>query len=589
MSVFFEKHKSKIYPFILIFIYALFIFLSWGKWGHFLADSFREAIIPQELLNGKVLYSDITNLYPPLAYQLNALLFLVFGNSLNTLYVASILCSFAVLSIIYKLAKEYSSDFTAFIIVLSAMEIFVFRVNILNSASWIFPYSYSFLYAFTACIFAFAAYCRYKKDNNNKYLYFTFLLTGLSVAFKYDFLLFVFLPLYEVLKNKSMKQFIYGVLLFLFPSLISFGIYLLAGGTLSALLNQVNFLRNFSQAPSVMVFNKYVLAQHINSFVLTCLFYSAVEFLICFLGLFVYFYFTGNIIGKCKNLLSKIFLISVFSLFAYMILIKAISYSQLNHFGNHANFVFIPYFICISAILIFYLKIKKKNYSYKEKFYFLLTLGGLCMIYRQIAAISISYIGNFIIILYWFAFIYFWLELMPEYYSFFQREKTKKIIAAAFIVFGFSILLVHQMFARQMTYKIQTDKGTLYTGINYGKPFTDAFQYIEENISQDKTLLVMDEGLIFNYLSNRKTNLKYYALIPHMIDTYGELRIIEDLNNNPPDFIFITNNKYPMIGKFGIDYANNIIQFVLNNYECEKIVSYPQYKPGLVIAIFKRK
>lgn len=171
--MFFEKYKSKIYPFILIAIYALFIFLSWGKWGHFLADSFREAVIPQALLDGKVLYSEITNLYPPLAYQLNALLYLIFGNSLNTLYIASILCSVSVLSVIYKLAKEYASDFTAFIIVLSAMEIFVFRVNILNSASWIFPYSYSFLYAFTACIFAFAVYCYYKKVNNHKYLYLT--------------------------------------------------------------------------------------------------------------------------------------------------------------------------------------------------------------------------------------------------------------------------------------------------------------------------------------------------------------------------------------------------------------------------------
>lgn len=587
--MFFEKHKSKIYPFILIFIYALFIFLSWGKWGHFLADSFREAIIPQELLNGKVLYSDITNLYPPLAYQLNALLYLVFGNSLNTLYAASILCSVSVLSIIYKLAKDYASDFTAFIIVLSAMEIFVFRVNILNSASWVFPYSYSFLYAFSACIFAFAAYCHYKKTVNNKYLYITFILTGLSVAFKYDFLLFIFLPLYEVLKNKSLKQFIYGFSLFLLPSVISFGIYLLMGGTVLDFANQIDFLRNFSQAPSVIDFNKHVLSQHIDSLVLKYLLYSLVEFTICFLGLCIYFYFTGNILEKAKNLVFKIFLICVFSLFAYIMLIQAIAYFQFNHFGNNANFVFIPYFVCFSAIFIFYLKIKNKDYSDKEKFYFLLTLGGLCMIYRQIASISISYIGNFIIILYWFAFIYFWLELMPEYCKFFQREKIQKLIAAAFVVFSFSIMLMHIKFAQQMTYKIQTDKGTLYTGINYGKPFTEAFQYIEENIPQDKTLLVMDEGLIFNYLSNRKTNLKYYALIPHMIDTYGELRIIKDLSNNPPDFIFITNNKYIRVGRFGVDYANNIIQFVLNNYECEKIVSYPQYKTGLVIAIFKRK
>lgn len=79
MFLFFENNKSKIYPFILFLIYFLFIILSWGKWGHILADSFREALIPQAILDGKVLYSDITNLYPPLAYQINAfcILFLV--------------------------------------------------------------------------------------------------------------------------------------------------------------------------------------------------------------------------------------------------------------------------------------------------------------------------------------------------------------------------------------------------------------------------------------------------------------------------------------------------------------------------------
>lgn len=589
MFLFFENNKSKIYPVILFLIYFLFIILSWGKWGHILADSFREALIPQAILDGKVLYSDITNLYPPLAYQINAFLYFVFGKSLNVLYVSGILCTFAVLAVLYKLIKNVSSDFTAFIIILSAMEIFVFRVNMLNSASWIFPYSYSFLYAFASCIFAFAAYCSYKKTCEVKYLYLTFLLTGLSAAFKYDFLLFILLPVFESFKNKSFKQFITGFLLFLLPSLFSFGIYLFTGGSVQALINQAAFLSDFSKAPSVVLFNKWVLAQHINSFVLTCLFFSAFEFAACFASLGVYLLVSAWIVSKIRNFVIKCFIVLFLVFFAYIFLIKAIAISQLNHFGNHANFVFIPYFIWISSILIFYLKIKNKNYTDKEKFYFLLTIGGFCMVYRQMAAISISYIGNFIIILYWIAFIYFWLEILPDNFKFFNQEKIKRIFAAVFVIFGFSIMMVHSMFAQKMTYKIESSKGAFYTGINYGKTCSEALAYIKQNIPADKTLLVMDEGLIFNYLTDRKTNLKYYALIPHMVDTFGEEKIINDLDKNPPDFIFITNNNYPLTGKFGIDYANKIIKFIFDNYECKKVVSYPQYQPGLIISVFKKK
>ena len=73
MKDFFNKYKSIILPLILLLIFAVCTALTWGKWGHIIYDCFREAVVPQALLDGKVLYRDITNLYPPLAYQFNAL------------------------------------------------------------------------------------------------------------------------------------------------------------------------------------------------------------------------------------------------------------------------------------------------------------------------------------------------------------------------------------------------------------------------------------------------------------------------------------------------------------------------------------
>lgn len=99
----------------------------------------------------------------------------------------------------------------------------------------------------------------------------------------------------------------------------------------------------------------------------------------------------------------------------------------------------------------------------------------------------------------------------------------------------------------------------------------------------------MEEGLILNWFSDRKTNLKYYALIPHVIDAIGEQNIISDLSSNKPDYIMITNNEYPFVGCFGIDYAKNILHFVFDNYYLEKSIVHSELKNSLQITVFKKK
>ena len=234
-----------ILPLILIIMLGIYTMLTWGKWGHIIYDCFREAIIPQALLDGKILYKDITNLYPPLGYQFNALLFSVFGNSLNTLYWAGIINSFLVLSIIYCLVKKYSSNFTAFITVFSIMEIFVFRIHTNTTASWFFPYSYSFIYAFSACLLSVFAYILYKENSKLSFLYISLLFAGLSTAFKFDFILILLIPLWGLIKffirQKTLSTIFIGILCFTAPFLISILIYLITGGTLFDLQNEVKF------------------------------------------------------------------------------------------------------------------------------------------------------------------------------------------------------------------------------------------------------------------------------------------------------------------------------------------------------------
>ena len=67
------KNKIDLGYLLLFLIFFIFSFLSFGMnvYSPF-SDIGRELYIPQQILNGEVLYKDIFNVYPPLSYLLNA-------------------------------------------------------------------------------------------------------------------------------------------------------------------------------------------------------------------------------------------------------------------------------------------------------------------------------------------------------------------------------------------------------------------------------------------------------------------------------------------------------------------------------------
>lgn len=592
-----EKIKRNFLPLTLIVLYLAFIVITWGKWGHVMSDSFREAIIPQAMLDGKILYKDILNLYPPLAYQLNAILFKIFGCHLSVLYLAGIICGAINLSLLYILIKRYSSDVVAFVSTITVMELLTFRICINNSASWFFPYSYSFLYSFTCCFAAIVFYLLYKNFDNNeqksdKFLYIISLFIGFSIAFKLDFFLFIFLPLFETIKNKSFKQFFICLGLILIPNLLTYGAYLLAGGSIGDLINEYNFLIEFSKARSVVEFNKYVMPQAIYPDVIKDLILSSKFFLEQIPIIILYSYAVFWLFEKNqKNRILNVF-IGIFALLiCWIFLIHPFSVAQFNKLGIDENIVFIPYVLMIWAICILcHKRFRFQNLLNSEKFCIALVFIGFLITFRQYAEVKIAYIGNFTIIPYWCAFVYFCMVVLPDYFSKFKNSIFNKTVACSFIIFGTLISSVYFCYyVPNMKYKINSEKDTFYTGLAHAPALNDTLAYINDNIPKDKTIVVMDECLLLNWFSDRKTNMKYYALIPHMIDTIGEQKIIGDLASDMPDYIFITNNNYPLVGYFGIHYAQGIIQFVFDNYYCVKSIIHPELKKSLEITVFKKK
>ena len=83
--------------------------------------------------------------------------------------------------------------------------------------------------------------------------------------------------------------------------------------------------------------------------------------------------------------------------------------------------------------------------------------------------------------------------------------------------------------------------------------------------------------------------MKYYALIPHTIDAYGEENILSDLQKMPPDYVVITNKEYIFTGYFGVHYAKQIAQYFIEHYKTVKLVDFNENNVNAKFMILKKK
>src|SRR5262247_1070584 len=84
----------------LLAIASLFVFMlaaTWHRWTRPIIDHGREMHLPQRLLSGERLYTDILYYYGPFPPYFNALLYRLFGIHLSVLHASGIICATLIL------------------------------------------------------------------------------------------------------------------------------------------------------------------------------------------------------------------------------------------------------------------------------------------------------------------------------------------------------------------------------------------------------------------------------------------------------------------------------------------------------------
>lgn len=577
---------------IFTLFFLLLCILTWGKMGDPFPDCGREAYVPLEILRGKVFIKDIYVFFNacPLSFQINAFLYKIFGVSLSVLYLAGITCSYIIMMLVYFITRTLFKPLTAFSAVICVMGFAIFIPYVFD---YIFPYSYATLYATLGLVLAVYLGVNAIQNNENKkfnlFLNLAFLALGFSIANKLDYIsvisIFLLLPLIK--KRISVKCFISCFICLIIPLTLSFIQLFIIKLNFQDLLFYLKLGKNYLASPaSRSMYGGMFYFSYIDY--ITLIIKEGIIFL-------VLFWMINNILNylnKKTKLFSSLFLTIFIFTSAFMLMQARVN----DALGSSEFFYLFSWFsplAMFSLIYIFY-KYKGNLRDNVELLSSIFIVGcAVCSTFKTFFMLFLEIYGSFMFPLAMISILIIFVKFIPIINTKFKdKDAWEKNVALTFIVIGLIAVFLNVFYQLSYKSKIITSKGIFYATDPKNLVVNQALDYIDNNVPKDSTVLVFPEGAMINFLSGRKSNDKYYQLIPNHIESIGEENIVKDLNKYPPEFVFIDNFPTPQYGKnfFCEDYGKKICSFVIKNYNEEKIIKYNYYSmPNKALAVTEMK
>ncbi len=577
---------------IIIFIINLLFFYIFYGGTIIFSDLSRELYIPMAMNKGDILYKDIFNVYAPFGYQLNAFLINIFGENLRTFYAAGFINSTLILFGLFYILKLFVKQGS--LLILSVLfSVITMCIYAVSQTNYITPYSYSIVYALNSFIWAITALLYYIKENKNISLYLSFFFFGTSLSFKYEFFPFA-IVLFAVLiyKKVNIKIILTGILLFFTVPFLSITDLLLRGVSFNVLKEAVTYMLLLAKAKSVNILYTYLgFIPTISSLKVSASYFIQTLSFLILIGL--YLVLITKTINKLilkgkRNLLlpAGIIFTSVFLIFLFLTT-KTLVVSNAFYFNWIGIFTIVLFIFFCTRLIRKY--IEKSIESYDILFFTLFFSTILCS-FKCIFNISFNTYGT-----YYFPLLFICCTLYIYIYKI-ERIKRKQIryitalIILTTIVWSIGCIYYFSNLERfKQTfgfYTIKTHKGILKPGVEMVEPLNDTVNYINHNTSKNDTVLVLPEGAVINFLTDRKSNNKYFYLIPPNIEIFVEENIVKDLENNLPDYLIIQPLSYNNFKEtfFCESFGTKICEIIPLYYE-KPIV----FGKNFWLAIYKRK
>ncbi len=529
-------------------------------------DTGRELYIPLRMLNGEVLYRDIVTIYGPLAYQLNALLYLVFGISLTPLRIAGVFNSTLIIWLFMLICgeifprKNQSKNKTRNIFLgekghweFAAIPLII-GVCSLGTFNYTIPYAFSMTYGLSAFLASVLFFVKFARENEAKFAYLACLFAGCAICCKYDFFLYaLFLALYILVNKKiSTANVLISMVCFIVAPFISFGILFLQGMRMCDLQETFALINAISHTHSLK-------------------------------------YFYSNYTGACPNLsifgicLVKTLLLSIIG--AILTFAKIMCKSDKFLLGlvgvfSLAGLVFIGFSgfssLAIINVLIFCIFLKK---IHQNKTLYVFMCASILFSFKTFFAINIDVYGTYtmpLLILSIGAFLF--------NVDFAKKEETKIAVKAfaTYLLIGLLILCVGKTILTLMpktqgrlltttsdnTNSVIGNTNSVFVYPQIAKTLNEAIAYVDKNTKQTDKVIVIPETMYLNFITKRPADNIFDSLTPMYFETFGEEFVINHFSQTRPEYFILNNRDTHDYGKRFIcnDYGKQFCQFVKENY-----------------------
>lgn len=546
MKNFFIENK------FLVLLWGITILGLLGFVGHYsgiLIDFGREVYYPQEILNGKILYKDLFNIYGPLAYQFNAVLYKIFGIKLSTLYGAGIFTSLLTVSGIYLIAQKFLSKFLSFAIGFFTIAIGVTATSIFN---FHFPYSWAVMYGLTAFLYSLYFLLKYWDEKNTKNLYLSSFLAGIAITCKYDFLLYALIVFAISAKEKNWK----AIVSFFIAPILSFGALFIQGLKIDSLVNSLLTTSLMAKSKTLIYFyqNSGIYFNPKAIFTDFILFLkTAIPFGAILSGIYLF--------NKKKYV--AIFL-SVIGWILFLLL-----------FSIKFAFGFLP----ILLMLLFITElIKSKSENKYDIKTIILALSAIAVCAKVFWVMLLGSYGNYYVSISLVALFAILFKYLPK--------NLEKVAGIYILAISLIIILSNSFALKHENNKVSTPIGTMHTSKAYAESSNELIKYIDQNTKKDDKIVIFPEGMTINFLTQRSADDYYNSLLPLYTETFGEEKIINHYKKNLPEFVIFNNldMKDYYFRFICQDYALEFCGFVQNNYKLQTIIG-DEFR----YLIFKRK
>jgi len=553
-----DRRLIELVGIIAIFILVcLFLKLSWRKWCDPQIDYGRELYIPWQMSMGARWLKDVDDLYGPLSRFIDAGLFRFFGLGVMVLAWANIIIYLGILTLIYILFKRAWGLMAAICCSFVFVSIFSFsQLTIISNYNFITPYSQQVTHGFGIVLLLLYITPSWSYHQSYKRAFSIGFVAGLSAVIKPEFILASgFILIVAIAYGYKFR----GLPDFKEVALVSFGLIL---PTVSFCFYFSSYL-SFKEAclaachawlNSLFIWKDELTAHLLNSFsgmdepkahLLSHL--KAGGGALLMISLILCLAFLTSLI---KDMVSRVILVFFTALVIIAISTKGIVWINV---GQCLLVLLILYCIFIFYRAFTFSVSATTNAKLLEKS--LLCILGLSLITRMVLNGRIYQYGFIQAAVVALVIVAVLIKELPI-----ELKLDKS--GLAFYRIGLGLLLICGLFSIVSQSKAMLDAKTLSIGKNrdmfyaYPKEISgdgEAVKYFTQNLEilpNDKTLVVVPEGVMINYLSRKKSPVPEEAFYTNK---KAESFIATKLENALPDYIVLITRDLKEYGvtKFG--------------------------------------